>query len=55
MTRLLVAALTVVTLSAQNPAPPPAAPDATCPEMATALPALVGNDARVRDWAILPR
>lgn len=55
MTRLLVAALTVAALSAQNPAPPPATPDATCPEMATALQALVRNDARLRDWANLTR
>jgi lysophospholipase L1-like esterase len=55
MTRLLVAALTVVTLSAQNPTPPPVALDATCPDMATALQALVRNDARLRDWANLTR
>ena len=49
MTRVLIAAATVVALSAQNPtttAPP--APDATCSEMAAALQALVRNDARLR-------
>ncbi|HEX9366318.1 MAG TPA: SGNH/GDSL hydrolase family protein [Vicinamibacterales bacterium] len=55
MTRLLVAALTVVTLSAQNPAPPPAALDTACPDLATALQALMRNDVRLRDWANLTR
>jgi lysophospholipase L1-like esterase len=56
MTRVLIAAATVVALSAQNPtttAPP--VPDATCTEMAAALQALVRNDARLRDWANLTR
>ena len=57
MTRVLIAAATVIALSAQNPATttPPAAPDATCAEMAAALQALVRNDARLRDWANLTR
>jgi lysophospholipase L1-like esterase len=55
MTRLLVAALTVVTLSAQNPVAPPPAPDTACPDMATALQALMRNDVRLRDWANLGR
>jgi lysophospholipase L1-like esterase len=57
MTRVLVAALTVITLSAQTqtPATPPAAPDGACPEMATALTALMRNDVRLRDWAALAR
>jgi lysophospholipase L1-like esterase len=57
MTRVLIAAATVIALSAQNPATttPPAAPDATCPEMSAALQALVRNDARLRDWASLTR
>jgi len=57
MTRVLVAALTVVTLSAQTqtPATPPAAPDAACPEMASALTRLMNNDVRLRDWANLAR
>ncbi len=57
MTRVLIAAATVIALSAQNPTTttPPAAPDATCVEMSGALQALVRNDARVRDWANLTR
>ncbi len=58
MTRVLLAAATLIALSAQNPATPPvtpAVPDASCPEMATALQALVRNDARLRDWANLAR
>ena len=53
MTRVLIAAVAVVALSAQNPAPPPAAE--TCPEMAAALQALIRNDARIRDWPMLAR
>ncbi len=54
MTRVLIAAATVIALSAQNPttAPPPT-PDASCTEMSAALQALVRNDARMRDWANL--
>lgn len=38
------------------PAPaPPATPAAACPEMATALAALMRNDTRLRDWANLVR
>jgi lysophospholipase L1-like esterase len=52
-----VAALAVVgacfaSTRAQTPAAEPAP---TCPEMATALTALMRNDARVRDWAQLAR
>jgi lysophospholipase L1-like esterase len=54
MTRVLLAAVTFVALSAQNPVPPPAA-DPSCPEMATALQALIRNDARLRDWPALAR
>ena len=54
MTRVLLAAVTLVALSAQNPVPPPAA-DASCPEMATALQALLRNDVRLRDWPALAR
>jgi lysophospholipase L1-like esterase len=54
MTRALLAAVTLVALSAQNPVPPPAA-DASCPEMATALQALMRNDVRLRDWPALAR
>jgi lysophospholipase L1-like esterase len=57
MTRVLIAAATVIALSAQNPTTtaPPAAPAASCTEMAAALQALVRNDARLRDWASLNR
>lgn len=55
---LMIVPLAVVTLTAhqQTPAPaaaPPAMP--SCPELATAMNALVRNDARVRDWANLAR
>jgi lysophospholipase L1-like esterase len=56
---ILIASLTVVSAGAQQPAPPataaPPAPSATCPEMATALTALMRNDARLRDWPNLAR
>lgn len=58
MTRVLIAAATVIALSAQTQNPPPApapVPDASCPDMAAALQALVRNDARLRDWANLTR
>ena len=54
-------------VSAQTPAPPQAqtppatasqpsaAAGATCPEMATALTAMMGADARLRDWANMAR
>src|SRR3954454_3285038 len=42
--------------SSQAPAgAPPAAPASTCPEMATALTALMRNDARLGDWPALGR
>ena len=53
MTRVLIAAVAVVALSAQSPAPPPALD--TCPEMASALQTLLRNDARMRDWPMLAR
>lgn len=44
------------TAPAQTPATaPPAAPSSTCPEMATALTALMRNDARLADWPALGR
>jgi lysophospholipase L1-like esterase len=56
MTRVLVAAATMVALSAQNPPQPAApAPAPTCPEVATALQAVIRNDVRLRDWANLAR
>lgn len=48
------AALALALFIAQAPARPSAI-DATCPEMAKALQALVRNDARLRDWAELGR
>jgi lysophospholipase L1-like esterase len=52
-------------VSAQTPAQPAAAPpaaaqtsaapSASCPEMATALTALMGRDTRMRDWAEMAR
>ena len=39
----------------QSPAPSPQPPAPTCPEMATALNALVRNDVRARDWGNLAR
>ena len=42
--------------SSQAPAAqPPTAPASTCPEMATALTALIRNDARLADWPALGR
>jgi len=52
MTRTLVAVLTLTALSAQNPVPPPAT---DCQETAAAINRLLGNDARLRDWAQLGR
>jgi lysophospholipase L1-like esterase len=51
---MLLIPVLAVALWAQQPAPavPPAA---TCPEMATALTALMRNDVRLRDWAQLAR
>jgi lysophospholipase L1-like esterase len=51
--------LTVMSLAfvhVQSPAAqPPSAAPATCPEMATALTALMRNDVRLRDWSNLAR
>lgn len=55
---LLVLPITVVALSAtpQQAAPQQAdRPVPSCPEMATALTALMNNDARLRDWPNLQR
>jgi lysophospholipase L1-like esterase len=64
---VLIFALMVVSLRAQQPASAPAAAPtqaptsqppaltATCPEMAGALTRLVGNDLRLRDWPQLAR
>jgi lysophospholipase L1-like esterase len=63
--RPLIAMIFVGTVvSAQTPAQPAAAPppttqpaaaSTTCPEMATALTALLGRDVRMRDWAEMAR
>src|SRR5687767_15049720 len=52
---VLVLPLLSVALAAQQPAAPAAPPAPTCPEMATALNALMRNDVRLRDWALLAR
>jgi lysophospholipase L1-like esterase len=57
---LLLTTLTLVSTAAQQPAPAPgsaAAPAAvpSCPELATALTALIANDGRQRDWSNLAR
>ena len=49
----LVCTLGAVSLSGQQPASPPPMP--ACPEVATAITALLANDARLRDWANLAR
>ena len=54
MTRMLVAALTLTALTAQQtPAPPPPATD--CQETAAAIQRVLGNDVRLRDWPQLTR
>ena len=49
--RITLAALLLLS-TLQQPTPPPAA---SCPELATAMTALMRNDARLRDWANLTR
>ncbi|HXW07999.1 MAG TPA: SGNH/GDSL hydrolase family protein [Vicinamibacterales bacterium] len=49
---VLLLPLACVAAAAQQPFQ---APQPTCPEMATALTALMNNDARLRDWANLGR
>jgi lysophospholipase L1-like esterase len=53
--RTILATALAAAMGLQTPAPaaPPVEP--TCPEMATALQALMRNDARARDWALLSR
>ncbi len=46
---------TAQTPAAAQPAAPPTAPSSTCPEMATALTALMRNDTRLADWPALGR
>jgi lysophospholipase L1-like esterase len=55
MTRLMISTLAAAALTAQVPAPQAPPRDLTCPEMATALGAVVRNDVRLRDWAQLGR
>jgi lysophospholipase L1-like esterase len=55
MIRTLVVTLAVVAVTAQAPATPPSPADPSCPEMATALQALLRNDVRLRDWPQLGR
>jgi lysophospholipase L1-like esterase len=57
---MMLLSVIVTAVLAQNPAPvlaTPAAPalDTTCPEIATALQAVVRNDVRMRDWPQLVR
>jgi lysophospholipase L1-like esterase len=49
---MFVAALTLSTLAAQSPVPPPAT---DCQETAAAITRLMANDARQRDWPQLAR
>ena len=56
MIRTMFATLAIAAVTAQAPAPSPAPPaDAACPEIATALQALLRNDVRLRDWPQLGR
>jgi acyl-CoA thioesterase I len=56
MIRTILAMAAVAAMSAQAPATPAAPPaEPTCPEMATALQALLRNDVRLRDWPQLGR
>lgn len=59
MLRTFIGAVTLAALTGQAPAttaPPQApAPQTSCPEMATALQALMRNDLRLRDWANMAR
>jgi lysophospholipase L1-like esterase len=55
-TAMLLVPVLAVALGAQQPVPVPSAPPApACPEMATALTALMRNDVRLRDWQNLAR
>jgi lysophospholipase L1-like esterase len=53
---ILILSLTLVSLEAQQLMPPPSPPPVpSCPELATAMTALMRNDVRLRDWANLAR
>ena len=53
MTRSLMLPLLLAGLSQQPSQAPPV--DTSCPELASALRAVVRNDVRLRDWAQLDR
>ena len=59
MLRTFISAVAIAALTGQVPAPTAPiqapAPQTGCPEMATALQALMRNDARLRDWANMGR
>jgi len=53
---VLMVSLGVISLAAQQPAPPPVLETVpSCPELATALTNLARNDLRMRDWPNLAR
>ena len=55
MIRTMLALAAVAAIGVQAPATPAPPADPTCPDMATALQALLRNDARLRDWPLLSR
>jgi lysophospholipase L1-like esterase len=55
MIRTMLALAAVAAIGVQAPATPAPPADPTCPDIATALQALMRNDARLRDWALLSR
>ena len=55
MTRTMLALAVVAAMSVQAPSPQAPPVDPTCPDMATALQALLRNDMRLRDWPNLGR
>ena len=55
MIRTMLALAAVAAIGVQAPAVPAPTADPTCPEVATALQALMRNDMRLRDWPQLNR
>jgi acyl-CoA thioesterase-1 len=55
MIRTMLAVAAVAAIGVQAPATPAPPADPTCPDMATALQALMRNDVRLRDWPLLSR
>ena len=55
MMRTILAAAAIVAMSAQSPTPASPQAEPGCPEMATALQALMRNDVRLRDFSQLGR